>query len=397
MKKLIITELPRWNYFQWFLLGFYELEKRGDIRVKFKTNLLTKLTTLISSHVFNEAYLRYLKRYADGYNLRGYVEYNDKTKKYFCIDSADAPFLFDGNDLAKANVYFKMQCPNNLQLDNFELAPGVYIPWQDHAHVNAELKLTECGKRKELKGFSEVQQKIAPLMVGPRKLDRTNLYERLIKSYTKRCDYSYNEKRKKLMAYFGNSDGPILTKNVQDPDYDWEADILSYFGDKIQHPNIKRGKACELIQSINAKDEGGTSLYDTRIIHNGNSDTGTTSRPDLIVPYEEFNEFVSKFQYNLNISGYRMSIPNRFIESFMVGTGIITDKLSVRWYLPFEDELIETVPMGYLVDNQVNWTKFQQDILDSPNISPNKVRDLFTKKWTPIKVAEYIIKTIDNA
>lgn len=35
--KIIIDSGMRWSYFQWFMLGFYELEKRGlvDLRNAF--------------------------------------------------------------------------------------------------------------------------------------------------------------------------------------------------------------------------------------------------------------------------------------------------------------------------------------------------------------------------
>lgn len=52
---------------------------------------------------------------------------------------------------------------------------------------------------------------------------------------------------------------------------------------------------------------------------------------------------------NLNISGYRMSVPNCFIESFMVGTAIMTDELFVKWYKPFDKEVFETIGMSYLL------------------------------------------------
>jgi hypothetical protein len=47
MKKkiplIVITKLPRWIYFQWFLLGFYILKEKGMIDLKFKIDLITSL------------------------------------------------------------------------------------------------------------------------------------------------------------------------------------------------------------------------------------------------------------------------------------------------------------------------------------------------------------------
>lgn len=392
MIKVVITQIPRWYYFQWFLLGFYEMQEAGEIKLKIETNFSTKLSTIIRNKYLAVANRRYLPN-KDDYNLRGYIELSNGLKKYFCIDSADAPYLFNGTDLENVSVYFKMQCPKNLNTETFSLTPDVKIPWSDHAHEDPNLKeLTARGKREICTNFAKYRYKIKPLMIGPRKIDYSNAYCTLQKSFEKNCAYSNYEDRKKLMAYFGNSNGPVPSVSVTEPDYDWESDIVAYFGNKIEHPNIKRGKACDILREFG--DE-----YDARIINQSYSDTKIKSKvhTDLEIPYCNFNEYVSHFQYNLNISGYRMSIPNRFIESFMVGTAIVTDQLSLQWYLPFEEEVIETVPMGYLPDSQVNWEQFKHDIVNLPVVSSNKVRENFEKKWAPKVVAQYILKTVEQS
>ena len=55
----------------------------------------------------------------DNYNMSGYVIFLDGNKKYFTIDSADAPYLFDSSRLEKSDVYFKMQCPIDLDNEGF--------------------------------------------------------------------------------------------------------------------------------------------------------------------------------------------------------------------------------------------------------------------------------------
>ena len=107
--------------------------------------------------------------------------------------------------------------------------------------------------------------------------------------------------------------------------------------------------------------------------------------------------FDEHFQYNLNISGYGMSIPNRFIESFLVGTAIVTDRLSLKWYRPFGPEVVETVPMGYLPMGKVDWTQFERDIKNLPDIDKGAVLKAFNEKWHPRKVAEYIIDEVLHA
>lgn len=46
--KVVITSGYRWSYFQWFLLGLYELEKQGEISLELKlplgSHILSKLS-----------------------------------------------------------------------------------------------------------------------------------------------------------------------------------------------------------------------------------------------------------------------------------------------------------------------------------------------------------------
>lgn len=89
-----------------------------------------------------------------------------------------------------------------------------------------------------------------------------------------------------------------------------------------------------------------------------------------------------------------MSVPNRFIESFLVGTAIMTDRLAIKWYKPFGKEVIETVPMGYLLNDKVDWAQFQADITNLPDISKDDVIKEYNTKWEPRVVAKYIINTV---
>lgn len=117
-------------------------------------------------------------------------------------------------------------------------------------------------------------------------------------------------------------------------------------------------------------------------------------RTDLIIPLNQFCKHISRFQYNLNVSGYRNSIPNRFIESFAVGTAILTDKLHVKWYLPFGKEVIELSEMGYLPISEVNWNKAKQDIDNLPPVNDQEVLNAYNSKWAPNVFAKYIIDTM---
>ena len=133
--------------------------------------------------------------------------------------------------------------------------------------------------------------------------------------------------------------------------------------------------------------------YDARLIN-----SGAIEKPQIdakqIISIDKFCAHISNFQYNYNVSGIRLSIPNRFMESFIVGTAIITDKLAVKWYLPFEDEVVETVEMGYLPLNQVDWNRVKEDLVNLPDISKERVLAQYERKWAPTPVARYLVTTV---
>jgi hypothetical protein len=387
LPKIVITKLPRWNYFQYFILGFFKLREKNIIDFEFKTDYITRLSRHTDNRYILGASRKFIK---DSYNLEGYIAVNN-TKKYFCIDSADAPFLFDSECLEKVSVYFKIQCPVSFDEKGFPLTNKIYIPYCGHKHIDSKLKLTDRGERKPCDNLFQNIHKIKPLMVGPRKLARGNRFQSLNERYEYYVSASSVNSNKKLMCYFGNALGPVPSINVIKPDFDWESDIMAWFQGSLNHPNEKRDKAAALIGAL-GKD------YDARIINPAHADTkGVKAREDLIVPLDTFCHHIAGFQYNLNISGYRMSIPNRFIESFMAGTAIFTDALKVRWYLPFDEEVVETTEMGYLPDEDVDWNKFTNDLRSLPEITKNKVLSCFYKKWEPETAARYIAETLINA
>ncbi len=389
--KVVIESANRWSYFYWFLLGFYELEKEGKIKLKFDLSF----ENWMSSNKYTKKIGNKLKIFhEDSYNLNGYVLYPDNTKKYFCIDSADSPFLFNGEDLNKVNCYFKMQCPINLDCSYFPLTDKIHIPWLDHHHkkqLHSYLSVGERGERAVCSSFSKNRSKIKPLMIGPRRLGNGISYKELKKGYDNYLQSRTTKKENKVMCYFGNAKGPESENNIDKLDFDYEKDIVGYYKDEISHPNEKRARVADIINEFG-------NGYDGRIISLGNSDSGQAKNNDLVVPIEKFCDFIAKFEYNFNVSGYRLSIPNRFIESFMVGTGIITDKLSVKWYLPFDKtEVHETVSMGYLKNSDVDWDSVKDDLAHLEKSDPNKIISCFEEKWSPKKVASYILKEIENS
>lgn len=392
MIKIIITRIPKWSYYQWFLLGMYMLKKQKRIKLFFRVDIFTQVSLWFNSEIIGKiASIIHNHFYKDSYTLEGYCLKNGK-KKYFCIDCSDSPYMFDSKLLEKVSIYFKMQCPIKFEEKGFPLTEKIYIPYSDISHVSNKVKhLTERGERKRCTNLFDNIWKIKPAMVGPRQLSTSNSYKALKKSYDNYLKSSMLYKTKKLMCYFGSSKGPKPSKSIEKPDYDWESDLLAFFKKNINHPNEKRAIAAQVIEKM-GKD------YDSRIINFGNSDTNDKiKREILVIPLSKFCDHIAQFEYNLNISGYRMSIPNRFIESFMAGTAIITDKLHVKWYKKFDNEVFESVEMGYLPMNEVNWKQFEKDIKNLPVINRKDVLNSFHKKWSPLAFANYIIDSLEKA
>lgn len=391
--KVVITSGYRWTYFQWFLLGLYQIEKQGIIDLKVKLPLGSKILSLSNRKLILKVGNKLLKYFEkDSYNMDGYILFPDGQKKTFTIDSADAPYLFDSVKLENNDVYFKLQCPKNIDAEGFPLSDEIIIPWLDHRHVDENAKrLTQRGERRKCDNFEENRYKIKPLMFGPRALSEIGFSQNKLETgYYNYLKSRKTEKSKRVMCYFGNSMGPEPENEVTNPDFDWERDIMGYYQGKISHPNEKRAKVADIISKLDD--------CDARVITRANSDSGIVERNDLIVPLNQFCDFISEFQYNINVSGYRRSMPNRFIESMMVGTSVLTDKLEIKWYKPFdENEITETVEMGYLPMEEVDWTKFTEDIENLPKPNAEKIIESFEEKWAPEVVAKYIIETVKNS
>ena len=139
MKKkiqVVITGGYRWSYYEWFLLGLYKLQKQGEIRLKFKVPLLSKLLTYPNIR-FGYRVLNHFQRKfeTDTYNMTGYVKFEDGIQKRFTIDSSDAPFMFHEKLLKETDAYFKIQYPCEIQNETFHLTPNIEIPWIDSEHV----------------------------------------------------------------------------------------------------------------------------------------------------------------------------------------------------------------------------------------------------------------------
>lgn len=390
--KVKIKSATRWSYFQWFLLGFYWLQDEGQIKVDIDVPLLQH-AGLWNHNVFLSRCGNHILQsfFGDQPLLLGQTIFDDKVVK-FAIDSSDAPFIYDRQVLDTVDVYFKIQCPNDFLKDGFHLANDVIIPWTEYtfAHGNPDEYVGKKpkGKRKDFNDFERYIHKIYPLMIGPRRLAFGNDFYQLRKGYENIIQSRRLTKEKDVMCYFGNAKGPGRSEHVtfNTVDYDWEKDIMGLYPE-LNHPNEKRAVVRDIINEL--------PNSDARIINDGNSDTGTGNHPELVIPLKDFGAYVAQFKYNFNVSGYRMSIPNRFIDSFSVGTSIITDDLKIKWYKPFaSEEVIEIGSMGYEPMKHVDWKQVRKRINALPEQHPEAVEALFNKKWRPDVVAKYMINVM---
>lgn len=394
MTTVTITQLPvdTFTHFQWLLLGLYELERAGEIQLRFHINAIDRLSLLTIKYKKLAGLSRRLRSKSlkqPRYNLVGEVETGGK-KRTFTVDSKDSPFIFSETLLEQCDAYFKLQCPKEISERGFPIMPGVYLPWMD---INFGVNEGENAifARKIARQVVPLRDKIHPAMVGPRRLTWTCRYEFLKRGYDNYLLSRQVRKDKTLTAYFGDAQGGEPSQNVTSYDMDWEWDLIAYLTRfHSNHPNEKRAQAVRLINTLG---DG----YDGRLI-NDIVDGKPVHHSEWVVPLPEFCDFVARHRYNLNISGFRLSIPNRFIESFISGTAIITDKLALKWYAPFEDgEVVETVEMGYLGNADVDWNKFRNDLQQLPPTDPERIISAYERKWSPTAFARYVVRTTLNS
>ncbi len=372
MNKIVITHVPAryMGYHRYLILGFYELKKQGKIKFSIRpTNIISALLYReFRFYYFVKKYCPFLLRSKkNSLTLNGYLTDGNK-KIFFVYDNDDTPYYFSIKELEKVDFYFKAQCPITIEADGFEIAPGRKIKYQPEA--------------------LRYKSKIYPAMLAPLyNCNNIFSYQKLLKQYKSMLHVSM-PKEKILMTYFGNARGPVPIEHPSPDLFHNEAQLLGHFKGKVSHPNEKRALASKIIESLGAN-------YDARVIDDGFRDENKQLKNQhLFIPLATYNEHISTFKYNLNIAGYRTSIPYRFVQSFAVGTAILTDKLKVKWYKPFNKEVVETVEMGYQLMEEVDWEAFKETIRNLPDITYDEVLKEFNNKWTPAAFAGYIVETL---
>ncbi len=375
MKKIVITSVPvqYHSYFQWLILGLYELQNNKEIAFQFRLPFYQyAYFFMLNDYLRREGY-RFLSRYKmlknESYAMTGFSIDDRGNRKRFVFDIADSPFAFDANFLQSSDIYFKAQCPKNIDVKGFRLSDKVYIPYADAVLIN--------------------RHKIKPAMLGPRRLAWSIKYWALKDAYNQYLSHQTTQKKGRLMCYFGGAKGPAVKEVVSsNGNFDGEDIIMSRFANELQHPNEKRYQLFRIIRKMGAG-------CDARVINKaGVQDDAVYLTKDAPVPLKDFTQHVAKFQYNANISGFRLSIPNRFIESFMVGTAIVTDQLSVKWYRSFEEEVVELLEMGYLPNDQVSWQLIEEKLTSLKEVDAQKVIGQYNKQWAPIAFGRYVVSQL---
>ncbi len=389
-KKITVTikQLPvdSFSYFQWLLLGLKELEEEGLLKLRYNISLFDRIALLWFNSKWIAGALRRIIYYINKvprHNLIGEIEC-DGTKKTFTLDCKDSPYIYNVKLLKECDCYFKLHCPIEIEKEGFEIMPSVRVPYMDIEFADNEGDNAIFLRRVSPEVY-ELRDKILPAMGVPRRLAWSCRYKDMKKQYLRYLESQAVNKDKKLFAYFGST-SPVKGSGKNVFDMDWEPDVITFLKQfNSSHPNEKRAIAVHQMNELGDQ-------YDGRLIHDLVNDNDVVHQ-DKVIPLEDFCDFIAQFEYNLNISGFRMSIPNRFVESFISGTAILTDKLRVKWYKPFEDEVVETVEMGYLPNGDVDWDTFKKDIMNLPKVDKEKILKAYNEKWSPIAFAKYVVNT----
>ena len=71
---IVITGGYRWNYYEWFILGFYMLKDKGIVDLRFKLPLFSRMLFLPGTRFFHRVWNRLRYEFEeDTYNMTGYI------------------------------------------------------------------------------------------------------------------------------------------------------------------------------------------------------------------------------------------------------------------------------------------------------------------------------------
>jgi len=380
--KVIIKSMPIRNrgYFEWLYTGLQILEQEDKIETIHEGSswdcFLRKHPRVYGK--LNQYFpdLSQLIFPVDHFSMFGVVELAGKQAR-FAYDVTDSPFTYALAQLELCDVYFKTQCPVLFESEGYPLSNTIRIPY--HPSV-----LTH-------------QNRIRPAMsTGP--ITSTFDLKRNLKLLEHCRSIPASAKRLKIFASFGGDKGPPpweFADSAPAPhNYHNERSIVTLYGEKIQHPNEKRAEVVRILR------KWGKADVDGRI--------WSSKDPEVqgdALPWNHYLATVAESVFNINVSGFRRSLPFRFLDSFQVGCGIATDTIGTRWYRPFDKEIevVEFGDLGYESKSNTHWEKIAENLetlYNSIELKDNRsdaIREMFATKWHPKRLAEYFIEECVNS
>lgn len=367
---------PRYQgYFDWLLTGLGILEQQGTLQLTVQQPLWQKALRL---RFWGKApWPRLIPKLYDQLSpmdylcLIGRLRVRDRIMN-FAVDVADSPFAFALGLLETADLYFKCQCPTRFDPSGFPLNTQVRVPYHPDVFTFGH--------------------KVRPAMLGRPLAYSTNL-TRNLRVLRKWETEAGCQKTTRIFASFASDQGPksYTPESAFSPphDYEFESTLLARWGDAVHHPNRKRGRIVAMLRSLNKPD---ISAFLFR-----------SSNPEIVgrrLSDHQYRLSLQQACVNLNISGFKRSLPFRFMDTFLSGGMVATDTLAVRWYAPFETglEVTEIGDLGYEPEEKVNWPDVKARLLhiyekqEGCAANAKAIRDAYRKKWAPAAFASHFLQ-----
>lgn len=362
-------------YFEWLYTGLQILEQEGRIELRHEgcaadrwLRRHPRVWGKFEQHCSKTSLWLFP---VDHFSMAGRVECRGKQMR-FAYDVTDSPFTYALAHLEQVDLYFKTQCPITFEAEGYPLSNSIRVPY--HPEV------LRC------------QQRIRPAM-STGAITNTFDLKRNLKALHAHRGIPADSKAFRIFASFGGDKGPPPWKESDSfpapHNFHNERSIVTRYGDAIQHPNEKRAEVVRILRKWNVPD------VDARIWNSSDSEIQGEA-----LAWNDYLQTVASSVFNVNVSGFRRSLPFRFLDSFQVGCGIATDTIGTRWHQPFDSDLevVEFGNLGYEARADMDWSAVEQRLralYDSVDLKQNRaseIRNLFAKKWHPRALAEYVVQ-----
>ncbi len=361
--------------FDWLLTGLGILEQQGMLQLEIREPFWQELlrSRVFGKHPWPRLMPVFYDRMSptDYFCMTGRLRVKDRVMN-FAVDVTDSPYNFGLGLLETVDLYFKCQCPTTFEAQGFPLNSQVRVPYHPDVFTFA--------------------RKIRPAMLG-RPLARSTSLKRNLRVLQQWESDLCSTKHTRIFASFGSDGAPVpFTSQSALPaphEYEDESAQLARWGDAVHHPNLKRGRVVEILRSF-GKTDVSACLF-------------RSSNPDIVGPKLNESQYQSRLRQaavNVNISGYRRSLPFRFMDTFLSGGMVVTDTLAVRWHAPFDMgvEVTEFGDLGYEPESRVDWAAVKDRLLgiydaqegqNSANVKA--IRDAYNRKWAPLAFARHFL------